>query len=433
MKQRPNRASQRGVSRRTVLKGAAAATAASLGSGVIGTPMIWANTLKDVTITQVGPSFSVIPDIAEQASKDLGFKVEQQTAGTDALMARVARQPETLDIADLEFWAVQRVWRTLNLQPIDINQIGNWDKIIPLFREGKNTNGSDASRQGTLPHEVQYVTGAEDKEFSASPTEMASIVPTIYNADTLGLRPDLVGRDIDSWAELLNPEFAGKAALLNIPQIGIMDAAMAIEARGDLTYGDKGNMTREEIDKTIEILIDTKRAGQFRAFWSTFDESVNLMAAGEVVIQSMWSPAVTVVRSRGIDCTYQPLKEGYRGWGVGMGLMGHLEGIRREAAYEYLNWYLSGWQGAFIARTGYYSSVPETALATLSAEEGDYWYHGKPAAQDILDPYGSVQEKAGRARDGGSFDDRIGNIACWNTVMDEDRYMIRRWNEFISA
>ena len=58
-------------------------------------------------------------------------------------------------------------------------------------------------------------------------------------------------------------------------------------------------MTKAEIDQTIKILIDAKRAGQFRAFWKDFNESVNLMASGEVVIQSMWSPAVTKVRTHG--------------------------------------------------------------------------------------------------------------------------------------
>ena len=220
---------------------------------------------------------------------------------------------------------------------------------------------------------------------------------------------------------------------MNIPSIGIMDAAMALEARGDLKYVDKGNMTREEIDKTIDALIALKRDGQFRAFWSTFDESVNLMAAGEVVIQSMWSPAVTAVKSRNIPCVYQGLKEGYRGWGVGMGLMRHLDGLKLEAAYEYLNWYLTGWQGAFIARQGYYSAVPQTAIANLSENERGYWYEGKAATEDINDPYGNIMDKAGSSRDGGSFEQRMGNIACWNAVMDEDRYMIQRWNEFVSS
>ena len=42
-------------------------------------------------------------------------------------------------------------------------------------------------------------------------------------------------------------------------------------------------------------------------------------------------------------------------------------------------------------------------------------------------------EKAGRARDGGSYDTRMGNIAVWNSVMDNDRYLIRKWNEFITS
>ncbi len=422
-----------GLNRRSVLKGAAAATAVAAGSSILGAPMVWANKLKDITINQVGPSYSVYPDIAAKASKDLGFTINTQAAWTDALMARIVKQPETVDVADLEFWAVYKIWRAKRLQPIEIGKIRNWNKIIPLFREGKNFDGSDASRQGVLPYEVQYVDSGDVAKFASAPTGSATVIPTIYNADTLGIRPDLIGRKIDSWAELLNPEFKGKTALLNIPQIGIMDAAMAIEARGDIKYGDKGNMTREEIDKTIEILIAAKKAGQFRAFWSSFDESVNLMAAGEVVIQSMWSPAVTAVRTRGIDVAYQPLKEGYRGWGVGMGMMSHLSGLKLEAAYEYLNWILEGWQGSFVAKTGYYSSVPETAKKFLGAGEWDFWYEGKPAAADIKDPFGALQGKKGLVRDGGSFHDRIGNIACWNTVMDEDRYMVKRWNEFISS
>ena len=34
---------------------------------------------------------------------------------------------------------------------------------------------------------------------------------------------------------------------------------------------------------------------------------------------------------------------------------------------------------------------------------------------------------------GGSFTDRMGAVACWNAVMDENQYMVRKWNEFIAA
>jgi putative spermidine/putrescine transport system substrate-binding protein len=42
-------------------------------------------------------------------------------------------------------------------------------------------------------------------------------------------------------------------------------------------------------------------------------------------------------------------------------------------------------------------------------------------------------EKAGAVRDGGSFEERMGHVACWNSVMTEDRYMVQKWNEFIVA
>jgi putative spermidine/putrescine transport system substrate-binding protein len=147
----------------------------------------------------------------------------------------------------------------------------------------------------------------------------------------------------------------------------------------------------------------------------------------------MWSPAVTAVRARDIPCYYAPLKEGYRAWATGLGLMSHLSGLKLDAAYEYLNWYQSGWQGGFIAKQGYYSSVPETAKQFMTPAEWDYWYEGKPARSDIQDPYGNHMEKAGHVRDGGSLWERMGKIACWNTVMDENRHMVRKWNEFVAA
>ena len=103
-----------------------------------------------------------------------------------------------------------------------------------------------------------------------------------------------------------------------------------------------------------------------------------------------------------------------------MGLMKHLSGKKLDAAYEYLNWYYTGWQGAFVSRYGYYSPVPSTAKEVHDRQpNGQYWYEGKPAPEEIKDPYGAPMEKAGAVRDGGSFIERVTNISCWNTLMDE--------------
>ncbi len=428
-----NLLTETGISRRGFVKGAAAVTGAAIGSGAItGFPTIWAQNIKNVTLRQFGTGVSNINAVADKVKEDLGFALQMTALDSDAVAQRAVTQPNSFDIADIEYWICKKVFPAGTMQPMDTAKLKNYDAISKLFITGKLTPDSEIA-QGTAPHTVGFVEGADSVEFASAPTQWMTLIPTIYNADTLGIRPDLIERPIESWADLLDPAFKGKASILNIPSIGIMDAAMVCEAMGEVTYGDKGNMTQEEIDKTIAVMIDAKKAGQFRAFWKSFDESVNLMASGEVVIQSMWSPAVAAVRSKGIACKYQPLKEGYRAWGGGIGLAKHLSGLELEAAYEYIDWYLSGWVGAYLNRQGYYSAAPATAKKFMSEDEWGFWMEGKAAQGDILSPEGKVMEKAGAVRDGGSYEERMGSVACWNSVMDENKHMVRKWNEFIAA
>lgn len=420
-----------GTTRRALLKGATA-TATAAAASTLGAPMIWAQNIKDVTLRQFGTGVSNLNDVAVKVKEDLGFTLQMTALDSDAVTQRAATQPNSFDIADIEYWICKKVWPTGNLQAMDTAKITNFDKISPIFITGKLTPESVVA-QGTAPSKVGFVPEAGSTEFATEPTGWMTLIPTIYNADTLGIRPDLIGRPIEHWKELLNPEFKGKASILDISSIGIMDAAMVCESMGEITYGDKGNMTKEEIDKTMAIFTEAKQNGQFRAFWKTFDESVNLMASGEVVIQSMWSPAITAVKTRGIPCVYQPLAEGYRSWGGGLGLSKALTGLELDAAYEYINWYLSGWVGGYLMRQGYYSAVPATSKEFMSENEWGYWYEGKPATADIVSPTGDKLAVAGDVRDGGSYDERMGKVACWNSVMDENQYMVRKWNEFIAA
>jgi len=416
------------TTRRTLLRGAALAGAAA--AAPLAAPAVHAQ--APVTLRYLGTAVNQSAEIAAKVRQDLGIVLEYIPVLTDDVIRRAVTQPNTFDLLDLEYFSAKRVVPSGNLQGIEARRIKEFDNITPVFTRGEIA-GRAVGDQGTAPKKVQFLKGRASREFADGPTEWMSIIPTTYNADTLGIRPDLIGRPIESWAELLNPQFRGKASILNIPSIGIMDAAMVVEATGQYRYPDKGNMTRPEIDRTMAILTEAKRAGQFRAFWSDFNESVNLMASGETVIQSMWSPAVTKVRSQGVACTYQPLKEGYRAWAQGFAMPRTLEGRRLDAAYEFINWFLSGWAGAYLNRQGYYSAVLSTAQASMEAYEWAFWMEGKPAERDIRGPDGTVLEKAGAVRDGGSYEQRMGAVACWNAVMDENAYLIRKWNEFIAA
>ena len=421
------------IGRRTALKAGLGLAGAAAGSGAItGFPTIWAQNIRNITLRQFGTGVSNLNALADKVKQDLGFTLAMTALDTDAVSQKAVTQPRSYDIADIEYFICKKIFPAGVLQPMDVKKIKNYDKIVPIFTTGRLSPESRIA-QGTAPHTVSFVEGPTSTKFAAQPTGWMTLIPTIYNADTLGIRPDLVGRPIRNWRDLVDPAFKGKSSILNIPSIGIMDAAMVMESLGRIKYGDKGNMTRDEIEKTTAFLIETKHAGQFRAFWKSFDESVNLMASGEVVIQSMWSPAVTAVRARGIACTYQPLEEGYRAWGGGLGLSKNLTGMELDAAYEYINWYLSGWAGAYLNRQGYYSAVLETAKENMTPDEWGFWMEGKPAQSDIKSPDGKVLEKAGAVRDGGSFTERMGQVACWNSVMTEDRFLVQKWNEFVVA
>ena len=416
---------KKGISRRKFL-GTAATTTAAVGT-IAGFPAI---VRAADPIRTVGLGVSIINEIQSQASKDLGFPVRGQALGYGAMFGKMLNQNDQYEVAegyynDYDVMVPAKVW-----QPIDTKRIKNWDIVTNLSKTGRLTPDSNPG-QGDAPFRHLWID--ENGDRVAGPSRYITSVPSWHNADTLGYNPEEAGRKIESWGELFHPDFKGRVALLNTPQIGVMDAAMGIEALGLYKFKDKGDMTKQEIDFMADFLIKKKKEGHFRAFWETFGQSVNLMVSGEVVIESMWSPAVTAIRAEGVPCIYADLKEGYRGWHGGLSISAKVSGKALDQAYDYINWWLDGWAGAFVARQGYYMSVTDTVKSSLDPEEWDYWYEGKPAAKELFDPFGNPLVPKGEIRDGGSYWNRFKNIAVWNSLMKENDYLVKRWTEFLNA
>ena len=294
------------LTERRILAGAASMAGLASGSGALcGLPAVHAS--EPVTLRIAGTGVNQFKELADKCKQDLGFTVQYTSLVSDDVVKRAVLQPSSFDLLDTEYWMLKKIVPSGNLRGIDTSKIKYYDQIVPIFTKGELPGGRKIAMEGIAPIKVAYLTAEQSKDFAKDPSKWMTVIPTVYNADTLGIRPDLIKRSIASWADLLNSEFKGKSAILNIPSIGIMDAAMVCEALGRVKYVDKGNMTKPEMDQTIAVMIDAKKAGQFRAFWKEFNESVNLMASGEAVIQSMWSPAVTKVRQMGIAVRHQHL------------------------------------------------------------------------------------------------------------------------------
>lgn len=419
-----SQSTRRGLTRRQFVGTAGAVAAGSMAGGF---PSV---SFGAEPIRTIGLGVSIINEIQGKASEDLGFPIRGQALGYGAMFSKMLNQNDQYEVAegyfnDMDVFIPAKVW-----QPIDTTRIKEWDKVTNLCKTGKLTPESSEG-QGDAPFRHLWLD--EDGNRVQGPSRYISMLPGWHNADSMGYNPEETGGMIDSWAALFDEKFKGRVALLNVPQIGVMDAALAVEAMGLMKFGDKGNMTKAEIDQLIEFLIKKKQEGHFRAFWETFGQSVNLMVNGEVAIESMWSPAVTAIKAEGIPCIYASPKEGMRGWHGGCAISAKVEGKALDQAYEYLNWWLDGWAGAFVARQGYYMSVPENVKKHLEPEEWDFWYEGKPAAKELPDPFGTIIVEEGEVRDGGSYWDRFKNIAVWNSLMDENDYLVKRWTEFLSA
>jgi putative spermidine/putrescine transport system substrate-binding protein len=371
----------------------------------------------------------LIEPIRKQAESDLGIIVEDQVADSMDAVRRAVTAPDAFDVYH-QWHTVDLVWSSRSIQPIDTGQIAGWSEIALLSKDRTRSDGIGHGPQGALFLQ-------KDGTLHSKPSDRASMVPTLHGVDAPGyirsVRNGIVGQEPDSWSWLLDDRWYGKVALACDPSVGIIEAALALESSGHLKFGDIGNLEEEEIDSIVSILIRKKKIGHFRGFWSYGEEAERLMSRGGVCLQSIWSPSVFRLRQIGVDVVCSAPVEGYRGWYAGLCLSSRVSGAVLEAAYAYLNWWLSGKPGAILSRQGYYAATPQRARSFLEEKEWNFWYAGEGAASDLVDPFGEMCVRSGDIRDGGSYESRMSHVRVWNSFMDEQNYLVRRWREFLNA
>ena len=371
----------------------------------------------------------LLEPIRRQAVKDLHFEIEFELLDGAEEIRQAVTRPESFDVYH-QWHTVDLMWTARSIQPIAIDRISAWDELASLA-----SLSHDGVRICDDLFRQLYV--QEDGRLGSSPTGLVSMLPTIHGTDTLGyirsLREQLRPGESDSWGWLIDERWRGKVAMLRDPTLGMIEAALALEGAGILKFDNLANLSIEEIDAIIGLLKEKKRNGHFRGLWETYEDAVKLMERGGVVVQSIFSPAITKLRRSGVDVVSALPAEGARGWHSDLCLSVRASGERLEAAYAYLNWWMEGRPGAILARQGYYMSVREPIRRHLSQAEWDYWYEGEPAAVDLPDPFGEICVHAGEVRDGGSYIERMSRVRVWNTIMDDHNYLARRWSEFLNA
>ncbi|MDT8407685.1 MAG: extracellular solute-binding protein [Methylococcales bacterium] len=400
-------------------------------AAITGFPAIVKAINRKPTIKVVGTHVTLQETLRRRAEHELGINIEFYPGGSAEVLLKASTDPDSFDLYEQWSNSINVLWRAGTIQPIDIARLTYWPEINALVKTGRLTPQAPLGA-GDAPCRLLYA--QPDGSLSDKPSGQISFMPYVHNVDSYGYHSGTIEPGIpyqtESWGWLLDDRYRGKVALVNEPTIGLFDAALAVKAKGLMDFDDIGNLSRSELDQLFDILIRYKKNGHFRGAWSSVPQSVAWMKNGQVVIQSMFSPGVSALNGLGIPCIYAAPKEGYRAWYGVMCLSKNCSGERQDAAYAYMNWWLSGWPGAFIARQGYYIANPERARQYMSAAEWAYWYQGEAASELLPGTDGRIAVQAGDMRTGGSYQKRFANIAVWNTVMPTYEYSLLKWNQF---
>lgn len=207
------------------------------------------------------------------------------------------------------------------LRPIDPAGIENWDDLE--FRDNDGVQASDGM--------VNFV------PIAAGPQGI------VYDAEQVADPPD-------SWADLFDPEYAGRVSidggtwLTPLAEAGL---AMGIE--------DPMSMTDEQVEDAKQFLIDHR--DQFRSFAESDADKFNLFKTGEVVIADGGRGSAAQLQQAGQPVEWVAPEEGPLAWVCGLGITSDAENI--PAAYAFINYFTSEPAQAMIAQAGFTVANPE--------------------------------------------------------------------------
>jgi putative spermidine/putrescine transport system substrate-binding protein len=402
------------VSRRTFMKGAASGVALTTSFGApFGAQQAFAAGLADQELRTVGLSVTVQERILADFKAKSGVKA---VSGKGAIFPDT--QTELLSGSDAyDCWEtigerLPAVIATNKIESVPTSALKSWGNIRDTFTKPNPKWGKDKQIAGQI--------WKDDKQ-----TELW-MVPSVYNYDSIGYRPDLVSKEeASTWTAIFDDKFKGKTGLNVDPLIAFGQAVLAMNSLGLLQVPNPGNPDKKAIDEASKFLVSKKKNGQFRALWGDFGELVNLLASGEMIIADAWQPAVMAVKAQGKQCTYAVPKEGYRAWSIGISPITGTP--NKDAVIAYADYWLSGPPAVIVSEQGYYS--PTTNIKNVMApDKYAFWYEGKPWTGA---PERGIKE--GDLRDGGSLETRAAAVAYWHQWPDEYDYLMKKWDEFLSS
>ncbi|MDZ7840398.1 MAG: extracellular solute-binding protein [Gammaproteobacteria bacterium] len=194
---------------------------------------------------------------------DIRFETTYISTTEDILTRLRAGGKGTYDLVTLNHMYVSLSAQADLLEPIKRGRIPNLDKMLTRLRQPAELGLDDIEVNGELYG-----------------------VPFTFSSCALLYNPDMVSEPPTSWMNFLKPEYKGRVAMFSDAMTNVL-----VWARAGLGIETPTRMTREELEETIDFMIEIKTK-HARAMPSSLGEGADMLARGEVAMIMGWEPMV---------------------------------------------------------------------------------------------------------------------------------------------
>ena len=255
--------------------------------------------------------------------------IDLKTSAMDSNEAAVAKIQAGFEVdvinSCVDEAALEMVQKGMYME-LDTSRLTYWNDLFPSVKE--------------LPGVVA------DGKYYVVPVDMGA-GGILYNVDVVDPAPD-------SWTDLFDPQWKGRASVENNATTAIMIGALVTGVEDPL------GMDEAQLEQVKNYWIDHK--DQFRTFFQAGAAIRSLFKSGEVVISSGYADHAAMMQEEGINVKLAMPKEGAILWACGYGISPSIDPANLDAAYALLNWYTSPEAELFEATAWSYQVANQTVL-----------------------------------------------------------------------